>query len=317
MRPQDLNLIMVFDAIMTEQSITRAAERLSMTQPAVSNAVSRMRTAWKDDLFVKDGRNIQPTLYAQNLWQKVKEPIHNLSCAIDYQGFVPATATRTFKVALADLVVDTVWAPLRRLIEEEAPGVNLHAIPYTIVNTEQLLNDAEVDLVVGAGKTLETSVFQEEFLFSPRYVVAMRKNHPLAKPDISLREFADAEHLLVSLSGDTGGITDQVLEQHGLKRRIACTVNHFASVGPLLLESNLIAVVPASTIFPFVNDDSLHVSLPPFDMPPGFVSMLWHKRQQRDAGLSWFNANFKRLMLEHWKTRTESVLERTQCKERE
>ncbi|MBL4631948.1 MAG: LysR family transcriptional regulator, partial [Paraglaciecola sp.] len=140
---------MVFDAIMTERSITRAAHRLSMTQPAVSNAVSRMRLVWKDELFVKDGRNIQPTLYAQNLWDKVREPLLSLTEAVTPKSFDPATVKRTFRVAVPDIVVDMAWAELRSTIEKEAPGVNIHAIPYTIVNTDQVLEDAEVDMVIG------------------------------------------------------------------------------------------------------------------------------------------------------------------------
>jgi hypothetical protein len=93
-------------------------------------------------LFVKNGRNIQPTLHAQNLWNKVSEPLISLTEAVDPKSFNPATAKRTFRVAVNDIVVDTAWAELRCTIEKEAPGINIHAVSYTIVNTDQVLEDA-------------------------------------------------------------------------------------------------------------------------------------------------------------------------------
>lgn len=295
MRPQELNLLMVFDAIMTERSITRAADRLAMTQPAVSNAVSRMRVAWKDELFVKDGRNIQPTLHAQNLWSQIREPLVELTQAVDPKSFDPATAKRTFRVAVTDIVVDMVWAELRQLFEKEAPGIDLHAIPYTIVNTEQVLEDAEVDMVIGA-TGLVSNTFRAEYLFSPCYVCIMRHGHQLAKEHLSLQEFADADHLLVSLSGDITGYTDQVLMQHGLARRIASTVNHFSSVAKLVQQSNLISVVPTAGVAESIVRGDIAATQPPVDLMPQQVSTIWHKRQDRDSGLIWLRKHFKNII---------------------
>ncbi len=286
MRYQDLSLLMIFDAIMTEKSITRAANRLAMTQPAVSNAVSRMRVAWKDEVFTKDGRNIQPTIYAQNLWAQIKNPIRDLSDAVDPDDFDPATAQRTFRIAVSDIVVDMIWLKMRKLIESEAPGINLHAIPYTIVNTEQVLHDAEVDMVVGAYSTVP-SVIRSEHLFSPCYLCVMRPGHPLAKENLSLEEFAAADHLLVSLSGDTHGFTDEVLAAQKMTRRIAITVNHFAAIPSIVGNSDLIAIVPSTAVVKPVIEGQLVATKPPVDIPPTQVALMWHKRQERDGGLHW------------------------------
>ena len=295
MRPQELNLLMVFDAIMTERSITRAAHRLSMTQPAVSNAVSRMRVAWKDELFVKDGRNIQPTLHAQNLWNKVREPLISLTEAVDAKSFNPATAKRTFRIAVPDLVVDMAWAELRCTIEHEAPGVNIHAVPYTIVNTNQVLEDAEVDMVIG-NTGLISNTFRAEYLFSPTYICIMNHDHPLAKADLNLEEFAAADHLLVSLSGDITGYTDQVLMQHGLSRRVAVTVNHFSSAANLIKRSDLICVIPISAVAQEIIAGDIAATKPPLELMPQQVSTIWHKRQDRDQGLIWLRAHLKRII---------------------
>ncbi len=308
MRPQELNLLMVFDAIMTERSITRAANRLAMTQPAVSNAVSRMRTAWKDELFVKDGRNIQPTLHAQNLWNQIREPLISLTEAVDPKSFVPATAKRTFRIAVSDILVDMVWAELRCTIEKEAPGVNIHAVPYTIVNTEQVLEDAEVDMVIGS-TGLISNTFRAEYLFSPIYVCVMNHDHPLAKAELSLEEFAAADHLLVSLSGDTTGYTDQVLLQHGLSRRIAVTVNHFSTVADLIARSDLICVTPISAVAKEIIAGKISATKPPIELMPQQVSIMWHKRQDRDQGLMWLREHLKRIINRNVELETTQVMD--------
>lgn len=306
MRPQELNLLVIFDSIMTEKSITRTAERLSMTQPAVSNAVARMRIAWKDDLFVKDGRNIQPTIYAKNLWDRIREPLHQLNQAVDPDEFDPQTAQRTFRVAVSDIVVDTVWLDMRQMFEREAPGINLHAVPYTIVNTQQVLDDADVDLVVGSGITPPESI-RSAHLFDTCFVCAMRKDHPLAKPDLSVEEFAAADHLLVSLSGDSNGTTDQALHQVGLSRRVAFTVNHFAAAAPMLIDSDLIAIVPAGAVYKQVASGQLSVTASPVPLPTTPISMLWHKRQDKDAGLKWLREHIQTKFISRWNRNLEEV----------
>lgn len=297
MRPHELNLLIVFDAIMTESSITRAANRLNMTQPAVSNAVSRMRVAWKDDLFVKSGRNIQPTLKAQNLWEQIKDPVSQLSAVIRPSDFEPATAKRTFRISLADIVAQMLMVPLRKIIENEAPGVNIHLVPYTIINAQQVLDDANVDLVVGAALTL-SPVIRAEYLFDPFYVCVMRPGHPLAKGQISLEEFAAAEHLLVSLSGDTTGFTDEVLAQKGLSRRIACTVNQFSLIPDLLVNSDLICIAPSGAVEKQIVSGKLAATLPPLDMPKTTANLFWHKRQDKDPGLVWLRDKVKTILVE-------------------
>lgn len=308
MRPQELNLLMVFDAIMTERSITRAAHRLSMTQPAVSNSVSRMRAAWKDELFVKDGRNIQPTLHAQNLWNQIRAPLTALTEAVDPKSFDPATAKRTFRVAANDIVVDTAWAELRCVIEKEAPGINIHAVPYTIINADQVLEDAEVDMVIGVTGVI-SSTFRAEYMFAPVYICIMNHDHPLAKADLSLQEFAAADHLLVSLSGDVTGYTDQVLLQHGLSRRVAMTVNHFSSAANLVKRSNLICVIPISAVANEIISGEISATKPPIEIMPQQISAIWHKRQDTDQGLAWLRDQLKRIISKNVKFETAQVMD--------
>ena len=297
MQPNELKLLVIFDVIMTENSITRAAERLSMTQPAVSNAVARMRLQWQDELFVPDGRKIQPTSYANNLWEKVRDSLYTLNQAVTPDTFKPDTAERTFRIALPDIVVDALWLKLRQLFEKEAPRLNLHAVPYTIFRTQQLLEDAEVDLVIGQSNRSLANICTEH-LFDTRYVCVMRSGHPLAKRELSIEEFASAEHLLVSLSGDASSPADQVLRELGLSRRIAMTVNRFSSAIPLIKNSDLIAILPTDLVHQCLNRDALFVTSTPITVPHTSIAMLWHQRQSADLGLSWLREHIKKELIE-------------------
>lgn len=305
MRPQELKLLVIFDAIMIEGSVTRAAEQLSMTQPAVSNAVSKMRVLWKDELFVPDGRNIQPTTFANNLWIKVRDSLHNLNEAIEPSDFDPMTAKRTFRVALPDIVVDTIWSDMRLLFEQQAPGLNLYAVPYAIASTKQVLDDAEVDLVIGQGNRSLENICTDH-LFNTSYVCAMRTQHPLAKSDLSIKAFANGEHLLVTLSGNTANPTDQALQQLGLTRRVAFTVNKFSSAVPMILKSDLIAILPTDLIHDYLAFPGLAVVPPPVSIPLSSISMMWHRRLNADEGLIWLRSQIKQLLVEQ---REQKVIE--------
>lgn len=307
MRPHELKLLVIFDVIMTEKSITRAAERLSMSQPAVSNAVARMRVLWGDELLVPDGRNVQPTTYANNLWDKVRDSLHNLNQAVEPDKFEAQSAKRTFRVALPDIALDALWLDMRKLFEKEAPGLNLHRVPYTIACTKPLLDDADVDLVIGQSNRSLDNICTDH-LFDTRYVCVMRKGHPLAKKDLTIEEFALAQHLLVSLSGDTASPTDQALQQRGLSRRIAFTVNNFSSAVPVIKGSDLIAILPTDLLHRYLASNELAIIHPPVDIPHTSISMLWHRRQSADEGLIWLRKQIKEIFIQRRTGHIDKVL---------
>ena len=279
----DLNLLVIFEAIMQEQSITAAAERLFMTQPSVSNAVTRMRHAWGDPLFVKEGRGIKPTPFAHALWRQVSGSLNAIRHATQKAPFNVARTERTFRIALTDWMADLFWLPLRKLIEKEAPGLNIHAVPYA-VNAEQLLIEAEVDLVLDyyAGSSPHV---KSQWIFDNHFVCAMGAQNPLAKQDLNLETFIQAEHLLMSLSGKAFGSVDAALQKQNAKRRIAMTVNHFSNITKILQGTNLITTIPLPIIYNSVNEGKLVIKEPPINIAPGPISMTWHKRLDQDLSL--------------------------------
>lgn len=295
MRSQDLSLLVIFDAIMTEGSITRAAERLNLTQPAVSNAVARMRAIWNDDLFIKDGRNIRPTLFAQNLWIQVHQPLEKIDDAINPKGFEPLTSHRVFRIAATDLMVDMAWGELRLRLEDEAPNVSIHTLPYTIANGESLLSQASVDILIGAND-LMPPMPTSEFLIELDYVCVMHPDHDLAKGKLTLDRFGSADHLLVSLSGDAHGYTDIVLAQHGVERKIAMTINNFSSATKMLAGSRLVCVLPSVTAKAMLETGAVVARAIPVPVPGPKLSMFWHKRVDQDPGNMWLRRVLKELV---------------------
>lgn len=286
MRPHELNLLMIFDAIMTEGSITKAAERLSITQPAVSNALSKMRLIWKDELFIKDGRGITPTAYSHDLWRQIQGPLGALENAIDKSHFTPSTSTRTFRISAADLFVDMAWAPLRKLIERDAPFINIHAMPNRAVETANVLKNAEAELAINR-YSLSENMIRAEHLINPHYVVVMRPDHPLARKPLSVEAFARAEHLLISITGDILGPSDAALRTLGYKRRVAMTINNTLNAVNILKKTDLICVAPSLAVRSAIFSGELIIKPCPIELPPTPISVIWHKRQEHDAGLQW------------------------------
>ena len=255
-----------------------------------------MRVLWKDELFVPDGRTVQPTTYATNFWGQIQSSLHTIKQAIGPEEFEPRSANRTFRVALPDIALDALWLDLRKLFEKEANGLNLHAVPYTIARTKAMLDAAEVDLVIGqSNRSLDN--IHTEHLFDTSYVCVMRKGHPLTNKSLTVEAFSSADHLLVSLSGDIASPTDQALQQLGLNRRIALTVNSFSHAVPIIKESDLIAVLPTDLLHNYVACGELVITPPPLTIPHSSISMLWHKRQSAGKGLIWLQKHIKHIFI--------------------
>jgi DNA-binding transcriptional LysR family regulator len=281
----DLKLVVIFDAIMREKSISAAAVHLSMTQPSVSNAVARMRHSWKDPLFIKQGRGIKPSPFALTLWQQIALPLEQIQSAITPSPFIAAKSQKTFRIATTDGISALFWPLLRSYLEQYAPNINIHAVPYKL-DGEALLVNAEVDLVLDYYGNNHPQI-NSQHLFDNVFVCVMAKDHPLNRGDISLDGFAAAEHLLVSLSGDASGSVDRKLAQLGLTRRIAMTVNSFASAQALLERSQLITSLPYPIVASWQCNERLVVKTLPIELAPVPISMAWHRRDQGAKSLLW------------------------------
>ncbi|HEY0848186.1 MAG TPA: LysR family transcriptional regulator [Noviherbaspirillum sp.] len=298
----DLNLLRVFDAVMTEQNLTRAANRLAMTQPAVSNALRRLRDALNDELLIRTAHGVKPTPRAENLWPAVRRALSELEEAIaPEESFDIATAQNTFRMAMADATA-ALWLPaLVRSIEREAPGLTIRMVPLTTREPRPMLLRGDIDLAVGffpgvvaqlaGGQGASVSPIRHEQLYSGRYVCVMRKDHPLAHQELTVDSYCNAHHLLVSFSGRAHGLVDEALAQIGRERRILLTVNQFFTAGRVVATSDLITVLPRHLIASTGITGALITKELPFAMPKVHIDMLWHERDTRSPAHKWLRAH--------------------------
>ena len=286
MKHAELNLVAIFDTIMTEGSMTKAADRLALTQSAVSNAVARMRLIWKDPLFIRDGRGIKPSAKAQAMWLEIQGPLAAIRASTAPAHFDPSTSTQKFRLAVTDYLSNALWPSLRQHIEAHAPGVSLYAVPYTSQGAHRQLAENEIDMSFGALQYMGPEIRMAE-LFSEGWVCAMRRDHPLARAPLTLEAFLAADHLLVSLSGNPVGAIDSELERLGKRRKVAVTLNSFSGVPTLLAASNLLCVLPAGVIRTHALKAEVHTAALPFEAPPFHCKVAWHARHDRDAGHRW------------------------------
>jgi DNA-binding transcriptional LysR family regulator len=290
----DLNLLRVFDAVMTEQNLTRAAQRLAMTQPAVSNAVKRLRDSLGDELVIRTAYGVKPTPRAEALWPVVRRSLAELEAAVTPDNFDVSKAQTTFRMAMADATAAFWLPPLIRAIEREAPGVNVRMVPLTTRDPRAMLLRGDIDLAIGlfpgvaaqlAGEP--SSPIRHERMFTGQYVCVMRQDHPLAHKELTLDAYCGANHLLVSLSGRAHGLVDEALAQIGRERRITLTVNQFFTAGCVIADSDLVTVLPRHLIGSTGMAQALVAKQLPFALPPVDLDLLWHERDARSPTHRW------------------------------
>jgi len=302
-RTLDLNLLRVFDVVMAERHVTRAAERLAMSQPAVSNALRRLREAIGEDLFVPGSAGVTPTRHAEALWPTVHDALDALRGVIDPQVFDPQRDDRRFTVAMADATAAVVVPVLMRAWTGAGAGVRLHVDGLDTRDPRALLEHGDADAALGFFPEVEseittqaeTSATRLEHLYECDYVCVMRRGHPLAaKPALTLDDYCAAEHLRVNFSGRPRGFVDESLLRLGFQRRVLLTLEHFSVVGGVLRSSDLLAVLPHSYVPIAGPGEELAVRPVPFAMPRIRVGMLWHRRHEHDEGQRWLRAMLSR-----------------------
>jgi DNA-binding transcriptional LysR family regulator len=297
-RTLDLNLLRVFDVVMTERNLTRAAERLAITQPAVSNALKRLRGAVGEDLLTRIPTGVAPTPRAEALWPEVRAALGNLRAALAPGEFDPRTDPATFRLAMADATAAHFLPPLVGQIEQAQAPANLRVLPLTTRDPAPLLERGDADLAVGhfpetlAGLLASggDAALRHARLFETEYVCVMRAGHPLAHGELTLDTYCAAPHLLVSFSGRPHGLVDQRLAALDRKRRIVVTVNQYFTAGRVVANTDLLTVLPANFVASTGCGDRL-VSRPlPFALAALRVEMLWHRRHDSSRAHQWLRA---------------------------
>jgi DNA-binding transcriptional LysR family regulator len=305
-RTLDLNLLRVFDEVMAEKSLTKAARNLSITQPAVSNALRRLRETLGDDLVRREGHGITPTPFALMLWPNVRQALDQLQSALVPQQFTPSEARNAFVLAMADATAAELMGGLGQALEHHAPKVSIRVLPLTTRDPRNMLNEGTADLALGyfpavladltaKAQSGEAVAFEHHRLYDGEYVCVMRRGHPLAQKNITLDEFCNARHLLVSFSGRPYGFIDEALTSIGRHRRVVMTVNQFFTAGRVVVNSDLLTVLPKHFVPTTGIAGELFMCELPFKVPTLHVDALWHRRKHAQSDHVWLRENLIRI----------------------
>ena len=297
-RTLDLNLLRVFDAVMAEGSLTRSATVLAMTQPAVSHALKRLHEAVGETLFERNARGMTPTPRAQALWPQVRVALGSLQQALAPAAYTPQTDPVSFRLAMVDATAVLLTPTLIEAVERQQALANFRILPLTTRDPRALLERGEADLAVGHFPDSIASIVAQGDdatlrhlrLYDSRYVCVMRRDHPLATAPMTLDAYCAAHHLLVSFSGRPHGFVDQALIGLGRRRRIVLTVNQFYTAGRVVLNSDLLTVLPLSFLSATGVPSELTTCELPFEMAGIQVEMIWHMRKDADPAHRWLRA---------------------------
>ena len=283
----DLNLLRAFDAIASEGSVTVAGERIGLSQPAMSNALARLRALFDDSLFVRTPRGMRPTPFAQQLAQPVREALRLIQGALQqHAGFDPASSGNTFRVSMSD-IGEMVFLPgLLERVKRDAPGVRIEVARISIKDTHAQLEAGELDLAVGFLPGLTTGMRQQP-LFREHYVCMLRADHPVIGARISAKQFRLAAHVLVSYAGTGHQVIEETFVREGLSGRIAARVPDFLVVPMILARTELIVTLPSRVAAVFAQLGRFKVLELPIGMPSFEVRLHWHQRFHQDPANRW------------------------------
>lgn len=291
----DLNLLVAFEALMDERNVTRAAKRVGLSQPAMSNALTRLRRTFGDSLLVRTSNGMAPTPAAQELIEPVRLALSQLRTIWQEKpAFDPAATRHVFHVLTNDYAEVILMAPLARRVQSAAPGVSIrvHRPANVFLPPPATSLAGSFDLAIGFfpdALALDAGV-RSEILFEEENVCITSRRHPSIRGKLSIRQYASASHAAVFYKSEGPGIIDTLLAQKGLARTTVIQVPHFCSVPFLVASSDLIATVPRRLALVFSKALNLQILAVPFAIPDFRLTMLWHQRLDSDPAQAWMRS---------------------------
>ena len=286
-RGLDLNLLVALEALLSTRSVSRAAERLNLSQPAMSAALGRLRDYFRDDILVVQGKRMHPTAFAESLHGRLLETLGELDDLISTSTlFDPATSERSFRIAASDYIIAAVLAPVVARLASEAPGIRVDFVAPS-ETVEQLLEEGKLDLVV----TPEDFIARDQpadLLFEERLVVAGWAENPIFDAPMSEEALYAHGHIAVAFGAQrTPSFGDRQVELRGKPRRVELIANSF-TVLPWLLRGTLRLAVMHERLARSVADHfPIRFAELPFEVPPMLEMVQYHRARAGDDGLSW------------------------------
>lgn len=278
LRRADLNLLVVLNGLLEERSVTRAARRLGMSQPAVSRALGRLRGLFADALLVDGPDGYLPTVRAEAMQPDLQRLLAGLGDLLDGRAFDPATATGSVRLVMLDLEAAVLGPRLIGRLTAEAPGVDLEVIapgpqPLAALETDR------ADAVIGVVDAAPAGIHRRT-LYEDRFVTLMRAGHPAAGGSLSLERYLGLDHVVVSITGSGRAWVDAVLARTGRERRVAVRVPSFFAAAEIVAGSYLVMTLPSSLARTAVAAGRFVAAEPPLDPGRIVMSLAWHARHQ-------------------------------------
>jgi DNA-binding transcriptional LysR family regulator len=289
MRNLDLNLLTLFLALHDEGTVSGAGRKLGMSQPAVSAGLSRMRESFADQLFVRTGRGMAPTLRAVQMLGPVREAIEIIKKEVlNAAEFTPSTAEEVFTVAMSDVSQMVLLPPILKVLGREAPGTSIRAVTPSRELTERGLEQGDINVAIGYYPDLKGNNFYQQRLFSSGFACLLRREHPIKARKLSTKQFLELGHAVVRAEGRSQEVFDRYLARHGLQLRIVLRTAHFLSIPGIVAQSDLVATVPEAVAMTFSAMSELRIMRPPFDIPRFDMRTHWHRKFHNDPANRWF-----------------------------
>jgi len=289
----DLNLLIIFEAVMKERSVTRAAKAVGLSQPAVSSALSRLRQILDDPLLIRTNGGMLPTPRAERLIGPIEEALLTVRASLsERRHFDHLKAQRTFHLLLSD-IGEIVYLPqLVEHVAQVSPGIRFRVSSSGPRHDADLLRSGAADLAIGTLPHLRHGLEQER-LFTGAFGCMLRTNHPVIGDTLSMQQYLDAEHATIAPGGGTDGIVEQTLSAMGITRKIALTVPHFLAVPIIVARTNLVVTVPERLGRILTQGGEIRLLPLPFPMHSIEIRQYWHRRYDNDAGNRWLRDTIK------------------------
>jgi DNA-binding transcriptional LysR family regulator len=283
----DLNQLVLFQQLMVERRVSKVADNLGLTQPAVSNTLAKLRRQFGDDLFVRTPKGMMPTAFAEQLAEPIGYALGMIHSGLNqHSRFDPAHVKRAVTIGMTDIGEIVFLPALVERLRQDAPGVSLNTVRTTATTLRDDMEAGKVDLALGPLPQLKAGFFQRR-LFRQRYVCLFRKGHPLDRKRMSLADFKAAEHLIVVSAGTGHGKVDELIRRAGIERKVRLTVPHFVSVGHILQRSDMVATVTERLAESLAEPFDLSFLPHPVELPEVAINVFWHAKVHRSPAHQW------------------------------
>ena len=283
----DLNLLVAFDALLTERSVTRAAARIGLGQSAMSHNLARLRTLFGDELLTRGAEGMRPTPRALALADPVRITLAQIQAAVlQREAFDPSTADRAFRIGLADSIEVAVIPGLLARLRRIAPSVSLRLRSINRISVLEELDSGKLDLGIGVFDQGQMH-HKRRLLYTDNFLCLFNPEQTHFSPPITLDDYLSVPHVLTSLTEDDHGAVDDALAKHKLKRTIAMTTPGFLAVPFVVRRAPVITTMPSRLARYFAETFDLATSPPPIELPTLSISLLWHASFDHDPGQVW------------------------------